>query len=153
MTTRTTPQDLVATARTLRPDFERYTSEAERLRRLPDGLVGLLRDSGFFGMSRPPERGGLGVDLRSALRAVEEISIADASAGWCTAIASGSIGEPPLRDDVAREIFKPRAAVCGVGAPSGRAVPVGRRVPHQRALVVRERLPPLRMDLPGHPRP
>ena len=44
--TTTTERDMVATARELRPQIESYSDEAESLRRLPDGLVGLFRDPG-----------------------------------------------------------------------------------------------------------
>ena len=120
----TTERDMVATARELRPQIESYSDEAESLRRLPDGLVGLFRDQGIFGMARPPQYAGMGLDLLTTMRVVEEISIADASAGWCAAIGSGSIGTPQLADDVVREIYKPGMAVAGVGSPSGRATPV-----------------------------
>jgi alkylation response protein AidB-like acyl-CoA dehydrogenase len=91
---------------------------------MPDGLACLFREHGIFGMARPVEYGGSGADLITTMRAVEEISVADASAGWCAAIGSGSIGTPGINDAVAREILKPGIAVCGVGSPSGRAIPV-----------------------------
>jgi indole-3-acetate monooxygenase len=125
MTTITTrAPDMVATARQLRPEIESYSDEAQRIRRLPDGLARLFKDRRVFGMARPVEYGGLGVDLVTTLRTVEEISIADASAGWCAAIGSGSIGMAGLTGDIARQIFKPGTAMAGVGSPSGRAVPV-----------------------------
>ena len=43
-------------------------------------------------MARPVEYGGIGADLITTMRTVEEISIADASAGWVAAILSDSIG-------------------------------------------------------------
>ena len=51
-------------------------------------------------MARPPKYAGMGLDLMTTMRVVEEVSIADASAGWCAAIGSGSIGTLQLRDDV-----------------------------------------------------
>ena len=124
MTTTATTPDVVATARALRPQIEAFSAEAERTRRLPDGLVLVLRESGLFGMARPVDLGGAGVDLITSMRAIEEVSYADASAGWCTAIDSGTIGLPPIRADVLRQIYKPGVSVCGVGAPTGRALPV-----------------------------
>jgi alkylation response protein AidB-like acyl-CoA dehydrogenase len=115
---------MVVTARQLRAEIESYSEEAQRLRRLPDGLARLFKEHRVFGMARPVEYGGLGVDLVTTLRTVEEISIADASAGWCAAIGSGSIGMAGMSGDVARDIFKPGTALAGVGSPSGRAVPV-----------------------------
>jgi alkylation response protein AidB-like acyl-CoA dehydrogenase len=115
------PADMMATARELRPKIEEYAGESERLGRMADGLAALLREAGVFGMARPAEHGGLGLGLSTTMRVVEEISIADASAGWCAAIGSGSIGALRFRDDVAREILKPGMYMAGVGAPNGRA--------------------------------
>jgi alkylation response protein AidB-like acyl-CoA dehydrogenase len=112
---------MITTARELRPQIESYADEAERIGHLPEGLASLLRDNGVFGMARAVEHGGLGLDLVTTMRVVEEISIADASTGWCAAIGSGSIGVLRFRDDVAREILKPGVYMAGVGAPNGRA--------------------------------
>ena len=66
------------------------------------------------------------------MRVVEEISIADASAGWCAAIGSGSIGTLQLADDVVREIYKPGMAVarlaCDIGDEEGPVAEVCRNV-------------------------
>ena len=125
MTTSTTQtQDMVALARDLRPKIESFADEAERIGHLPAGLALLLREHGVFGMARPPEHGGMGLDLLTTMRVVEEISIADASTGWCAAIGSGSIGALRFSDDVAREVLKPGVYMAGVGAPNGRALPV-----------------------------
>ena len=123
MTTATVRHDIIESLRELRPQIEAYSEEAERLRHLPDGLVRLLRDAGVFGMARPVEMNGMGLDLLTTMRAVEEISTADASAGWCAAIGSGSIGTARLAGDAAAAVFKPGTYLAGVGAPNGRAVP------------------------------
>ena len=102
MTATLTGSSIVDTAIGLRGDIESYSDEAERTRRLPDPLVRLLRENGFIGMAFPRERGGMGLDLVTALHVIEEISFADASAGWCTAIGSGSIGTLPLEEAAAR---------------------------------------------------
>ncbi len=125
MTTLTTDApDMVATARQLRAEIESYSEEAQQLRRLPDGLARIFREHQVFGMSRPIEFGGRGLDLLTAMRTIEEISIADASAGWCAAIGSGTVGMAGLDGDVARKLFKPGSALVGVGSPTGRAIPV-----------------------------
>jgi alkylation response protein AidB-like acyl-CoA dehydrogenase len=124
MTTTTHPQDMIDLAKTLRPQIESYSDEAQQLRHMPEGLATLFRDQRIFGMARPVNLGGSGADLVTTMRTVEEISIADASAGWCAAIGSGSIGTPGIADSAAREILKPGVAVCGVGSPNGRAIPV-----------------------------
>jgi alkylation response protein AidB-like acyl-CoA dehydrogenase len=123
MTTTTQSDDIIATMKALRPEIESYSDEGQRLRRLPDGLTRLFKEHGIFGMSRPVEYGGMGADLITTMRTVEEISVADASAGWVAAIGSNSIGMAGLSGDIARQIFKPGTALAGVGAPSGRAAP------------------------------
>ncbi len=121
----TTAPDTIAVARSLRAEIAAYAEDAERQRRLPDGLLALLRKHELMaGMARPIDRGGLGLDLITTMRTVEEISTADASTGWCVAIDSQSIGTIPLREDVAREVYKRGSSVCGVGNPTGRAIPV-----------------------------
>jgi len=124
MTTTALQPDMVAVAQALRPEIEKHSEEAERLRRLPDGLVAALREAGVFGMARPADLGGMGLDLLTTMRVVEQISIADASAGWCSAIGSGSIGTLPIGEAAAREVYRTGNAIAGVGAPSGRATPV-----------------------------
>ena len=124
MTTITSPTDMIAAARDLRPTIESYADEAERIGHLPAELAAILRERRVFGMARPIEHGGLGLDLVTSLRVVEEISTADASVGWCAAIASGVIGALRFREDVAREILTPGMYMAGVGAPNGRAIPV-----------------------------
>ena len=117
-------RDMVEIARSLRPRIEAHSAECQQLRHLSEGVAQLLREHGIFGMSRPTALGGLGIDLLTTLRTVEEISIADASVGWCAAIGSGSIGQVDLPEEVARKVYQPGAFIAGVGAPNGRAVAV-----------------------------
>jgi alkylation response protein AidB-like acyl-CoA dehydrogenase len=112
---------MIARARELRTKIESYSEEADRICRMPDGLARIFKDEGIFNMSRPLNRGGMAMDLITTMRVVEEISIADASAGWCAAIGSGSIGTIALREDAAAEVYKPGTCQAGVGSPSGRA--------------------------------
>ena len=107
MTPTSDPKEMVARVRSLRPQIESYTDEAERLCRMPDGLARIFSDEGIFNMARPINRGGMAMDVITTMDVVEEISIADASAGWCAAIGSGSIGTFPLRDDVAEKVYRP----------------------------------------------
>ena len=116
--------DIITIARELRPAIESYSEEAERIRHLPDGLVKLLGENGFFDIARPRFCGGLDLDLVTCMRAIEEVSVADATAGWCVGIGGGALGLPLLPPDVAREIYQHGTAVAGVGAPTGRVVPV-----------------------------
>ena len=122
MTTAT--QDMVSAARELRADIDSSSTEGERLGHLPDGLVRLLGERGFFDLSRPAEYGGLELDLAASFRAVEEVSVADGSAGWCVAIGSGIGPVRYLAPESAREIYRPGVPLAGVGSPAGRFKPV-----------------------------
>src|SRR4051812_33074040 len=112
MTTAT--RDMVEVARELRQEIDAYSAEGERLRHLPDELVRLLGDRGFFDLMRPAVYGGLELDLGAAFQAVEEVAVADGSAGWCTAIGNGGGPVRYLAPDAAREIYRPGIPLAGV---------------------------------------
>lgn len=116
--------DMVSVARDLRAKIDGYSAEGERLGHLPDALVQILGDSGFFDMMRPAVYGGLEFGLATAFRAVEEVSVADGSTGWCIAIGSGTGPVRYLAPEAAREIYCPGVPLAGVGSPSGRFTPV-----------------------------
>lgn len=120
----TTTRDMTALARELRPQIESYSAEAERLGRLPEALVTLLGENGFFDLLRPLDYGGLQLDLSSAFRAAEEIAVADGSAGWCAIIGNGGGPARQMPAESAREIYRPGVPLAGVLSPSGRLIPV-----------------------------
>jgi acyl-CoA dehydrogenase len=61
--------------RELRP----YTIEIERERRIPDKLVGQLRELGYFGLTIPEKYGGMGVSTLGHLVVQEELGRAHAA--------------------------------------------------------------------------
>lgn len=97
--------------------------EFERERRLTPAIVQSMADAGLVQMAIPTVYGGLESRLSDILRVVEEISYADASAGWClmnyqtTAFVSALL-EPRW----AKDIFdgRERAVPAGVLAPTAR---------------------------------
>jgi alkylation response protein AidB-like acyl-CoA dehydrogenase len=97
--------------------------EIDSDRRLPEGLVALLRDSGLLRAGAPREVQGLELAPGLALRCAEAVARGDASAGWCVSIAITSsllVGYlPPSSRD---ELFGDgRGVAAGVWAPRGNA--------------------------------
>lgn len=98
-------------------------TEAETSRRLTPGTVEALADAGMFTLCLPTAYGGPGSSVVEMIDAVATIAHADASAGWCSGIASttSSLAAylPPV---VAGEIYpSTRVASGGVFAPNATA--------------------------------
>ena len=110
-------QDMVAAAKALRPQIVAARDEIDKSRRLPPDLVSAMDDDGLFRTYMPSSLGGHELDPLSAFRVVEEVSIADGSAGWCCFIA-GSIGlfSGWLESSVAREMFGTPPTLRGAGS-------------------------------------
>jgi alkylation response protein AidB-like acyl-CoA dehydrogenase len=116
---------LLETARRLRSRIAERAPEIDRERRLPSDLVEDLRAAGFFSLVLPEAFGGLGLDPVTANQAVEEISVADGSAGWCMMIALQNQGMAGyLPDEHIHEIWGGGQIVAGTARPIGRAVTI-----------------------------
>ena len=107
--------------------------ETERDRKPPHRLLEAMADSGLFAMAIPRSLGGRESDAPMILRALEEVSRADGSAGWCLMIAATTgvtYGFWP--QSVGRAVYaaNPHAVTCGVYHPRGevRRVDGGYRV-------------------------
>jgi len=119
----TITQDYVADARRLAPRIRGFAARIDQERRLPIELVDEMRAAGFFHLVLPRDLGGREADAVTAARAVEEVSRADGSAGWCLMIAAQNAAFAGFLDpNEARAIWKDDAIVCGVARPIGRAV-------------------------------
>ena len=107
--------------------LEQYSSKSEELRRLPDEIVQILKQTGLFTMKLSADLGGLDTDIVTYMDAIEELSRIDGSIGWNTMIGNSAIGRPGsfLEKSAIDVIFKnqeiPLAA--SVPSPSGKAVP------------------------------
>jgi len=100
--------------------------EAERARRLPDGLMAKLRQRGLFSIYTPREFGGMGLPLADGLRIVEEVSRYDGSTGWTVALGFGNdlfLSALPAAT-VRRLLPGGSALISGAPGPGVRAVPV-----------------------------
>ena len=80
--------DIVAAARRLAPQIVAAREEAEQMRQTPATLARALADAGLYQMFLPRSVGGMEVTPLVAFEAIEELSKADGSVGWCAMIAS-----------------------------------------------------------------
>ena len=108
---------MVAAAQALRPQIVTARDEIENSGRLPPALVSAMDDAGLFRSYMPRSLGGHELDPISAFRVVEQVSMADGSAGWCCFIA-GSLGlfTGWLQTSVARELFGTPPTLRGAGS-------------------------------------
>ncbi|MEX0783834.1 MAG: acyl-CoA dehydrogenase family protein [Dehalococcoidia bacterium] len=114
---------LIDAAIALQPLIRERADEIERTGRLPSDVVEAIREAGLFHLTLPEDLGGLEADPVTASRVVEEISLADGSAGWCVMIANQNgaiLGSFPQEET--RILTANRAVMCGTARPIGRAV-------------------------------
>jgi len=125
--------DPVAAAHALRPQIVAAREEIDASRRLPPALVAAMAKANLFQLYVPASMGGPETDPIIAFYAVEEISIADGSAGWCCFVSSGvSAYAGWVPPSLGRELFgnPPDLRIAGSFRPQGtaRAVDGGYRV-------------------------
>lgn len=108
------------------PTIRARSEEIERMRRLPRDLVDSLRDTGMFSLEIPRSLGGQEAEPTEILRAVETVSMADGSTGWCAMIATANNGTSGMLNEIgAAEVFKDSTApTAGIFAPTGAAIRV-----------------------------
>ena len=112
-----TDLDIVAAARALRPRIVAAREEIEESRRLPAELVSAMDEAGLFRAYVPRSLGGPEIDPVTAFGAVEQLSIADGSVGWCSFIAGAiCLYAGWLEPAVAREIFGCPSRLRGAGS-------------------------------------
>jgi alkylation response protein AidB-like acyl-CoA dehydrogenase len=113
----------VQAARSLAPLLHERADDGERDRRLAPEVADALVSGGFFRMLVPESLGGGESDPATFVATVEELSRADAAAGWCiAACATSGMVAAYLDEAAAREVFGSAGSVSGgVFAPRGRA--------------------------------
>lgn len=117
----------VDAARALATGIRDRAEHIERHRRMPAELVHSLAEAGLFHLCVPQAFGGGEVDPRTMVQVIEEIAMADGSAGWCVMIgATSGLLSAYLPEASAREIYAqaPLAVTGGVFAPYGKATAV-----------------------------
>src|SRR3977135_2199953 len=101
-----TPSGPAARARDLAPAIEAAADQIEQTRRLPARLLTALRAAALFPRLRPPSVGGDEIDPGVYVQAIEELSRADGSVGWCVSIANSTgLIAPYLDREGARTIW------------------------------------------------
>jgi indole-3-acetate monooxygenase len=114
-------------ARALAPRIRARAAEIEAARQLPADLVMELARARLFKVALPEAAGGLGADILTALRVIEEVARADGSTGWCLAMAVNTFRQSAqFAPEVRREMFwsDPVGVSAGSANPRGRAVAV-----------------------------
>jgi alkylation response protein AidB-like acyl-CoA dehydrogenase len=114
-------------ARALAPRIRARAAEIEAGRQLPPDLVQELASARLFKAALPEAEGGLGADVPTALRVIEEVARADGSTGWCIAMAINTFrASAQLDPAVRRELFfsDPVGMSAGSARERGRAVAV-----------------------------
>ena len=122
-----TKADIHATltaARALQTELAERVAEMEDVRRLPADLATKMAKAGLFRMITPKAYGGLECTPREIVDAVEALSEANASAGWCAMIgATTAMNAAYMEPDMARQVYNhPETITGGVFAPMGKAI-------------------------------
>jgi alkylation response protein AidB-like acyl-CoA dehydrogenase len=116
---------MVDAFRELLPRIRSAAADTEMSRRAAPALIDELAHAGAFRMLVPKAYGGAQATPSEMVRAIEEISRACASTGWCVMVGALSGLLAAYADDaLAREIFekRPNVILSGVFAPTGHAV-------------------------------
>lgn len=111
-------------ARSLADEISAHAEACEAQRKMPDDLVERLRNAGLFHLAVPAVLGGAECEPTQLMEVVEEISRADASAGWNVFVGNGSSFVAWLEPGVAKELVaqRPDYLLSGTFAPTGTAV-------------------------------
>jgi len=89
------------------PSIAAAADEIEQTQRIPGELVKKLCDAGLFQLYLPKQLGGRESDPMTAAAAVEAISRADGSVGWCAMLgAAGSMFTGWLPTEAGRALFR-----------------------------------------------
>jgi indole-3-acetate monooxygenase len=121
------PVDVVTAARNLAPHILAAREEGERSRRVPREIANALAQAGLLQMYLPRPMGGSELAPLTVFQAIEELSRADGSVGWCAMIATDiSLFAGWLSTDVGRHFCGEPADLRAAGSlrPQGRAYPV-----------------------------
>lgn len=116
--------EILAAAKNLRSLIVAARDQGERMRRVPPHIVDALAGAGLLQMYLPRSMGGPEVPYLTAFQAIEEISRADGSMGWCATIATNvSLVMGWLPVEVGRSLCGHPANFRAAGSirPQGRA--------------------------------
>jgi alkylation response protein AidB-like acyl-CoA dehydrogenase len=123
--------DYLRRARDVAPELAAAADEIEQRRELPEPVVAVLVERGFFRLLLPRSLGGAELAPADFVPVIEEIAKADASTAWCLNQANGcAMTAAYLEPTAACEIFgAPRGILAwGPGPGTARVVEGGYRV-------------------------
>ncbi|UUY08389.1 acyl-CoA dehydrogenase family protein [Pseudomonas sp. J452] len=83
------PIDCVKIAKDMFDLVRKNAAEIEEKRRLTDAVLDALQQSGMYSVNVPDEFGGTSPSPRAQCEAIEELSRADGSVGWCFMVSTG----------------------------------------------------------------
>ena len=111
-------------ARALAPRIRARAAEIEAARELPKDLLAELVEARLFKVALPENEGGLGADVVTSLRVIEEVARADGSTGWCVAMGINTFRQsaqlaPGMGTTASTGIPWRAAAAAASGAASG----------------------------------
>src|SRR6516162_310107 len=124
---RDTVSELLAAAKRVAPEVILARERAEEMRQIPPPLADVIANAGLYQMFLPRSVGGPEASPLMAFRAIEELSKADGSVGWCVMIATDiSLFAGWLKTEVLQEMCGRPASLRAAGSlrPLGRARPV-----------------------------
>ena len=120
--------DVVIAARKLGPQIRAARDETEAQRQTPSAIASALAEAGLYQMFLARSAGGPELPPLTTFAAVEELSRADGSIGWCAMIGSGNAlltGWLPPETVRAMAGMPADLRVAGSLRPQGRAWQVG----------------------------
>lgn len=101
-----TGEEILANIRAIRPALQTRGSEIEELRRIPDDVLDIVRQTGAFRMMMPRSWGGPEMDPMQLNEALEELAMGNAAVAWCVMIQIDSGQYSGLLDDeIARKMY------------------------------------------------
>jgi alkylation response protein AidB-like acyl-CoA dehydrogenase len=122
-----TVETVLQAVRHLAPSIFDRAGEIETRRRVPLDLLDSLRAAGCFRLVRPATHGGLEASVAEAMRVLESLARADASAAWTVMIGAGSwidLAHLPRGTFDALYATNPDAITAGVFNPTGSIAPL-----------------------------
>jgi 3-hydroxy-9,10-secoandrosta-1,3,5(10)-triene-9,17-dione monooxygenase len=121
---RTSDEELAARARALVPRLRELAPEADRIRRVPDESIALLRGAGLLRTIQARACGGHGLSMRAHLDVLSTVGEGCGSSAWVLGVAqahSWLLGHFPAQAQ--RDVYgdDPDALVSAVIGPRGKA--------------------------------
>src|SRR5437868_9393086 len=78
--------EILANIQAIRQTLQARGEEIEKLRRIPDDVLEIVRQTGAFRMMMPRIWGGPEMDPMQINQALEELALGNASVAWCVMI-------------------------------------------------------------------